>query len=87
MLPAGGIWFFHSLREEKRKSLEKGRCCFRDGMRSISAALSAGYSPENAVREAAEELRHLYGDREVVVREFQLMVQKLKKIFLMRELD
>ena len=46
-------------------------------MRSISAALSAGYSPENAVREAAEELRHLYGEREVVVREFQLMVQKL----------
>lgn len=77
MLPAGGIWFVHSLREEKRKTLEKGKGCFRDGMRSISAALSAGYSPENAVREAAAELRHLYGEREVVVREFQLMVQKL----------
>ncbi|MBQ6875699.1 MAG: type II secretion system F family protein [Lachnospiraceae bacterium] len=77
MLPAGGIWFIHSLREEKRRTLENGRGCFRDGMRSISAALSAGYSPENAVREAAEELRHLYGEREVVVREFQLMVQKL----------
>lgn len=76
-LPVGVVWLVHSLREEKRKTLEKGRGCFRDGMRSISAALSAGYSPENAVREAAKELLQLYGEREVVVREFQLMVQKL----------
>lgn len=77
LLPAGIVWFVHSLREEKRRALESGRGSFRDGMRSISAALSAGYSPENAVREAAAELLHLYGERNVVVREFRLMVQKL----------
>ena len=43
----------------------------------MSAALSAGYSPENAVREAAKELEQLYGSRDEVVREFKLMVRKL----------
>ncbi|MBQ4563139.1 MAG: type II secretion system F family protein [Lachnospiraceae bacterium] len=77
LIPVGIAWFIHSLREERRKQIERGRSSFRDGMRSISAALSAGYSPENAVREAAQELRLLYGERDIVVREFRLMVQKL----------
>lgn len=77
LTPAGAVWFVHSIREERRRKLDIGRASFRDGMRSISAALSAGYSPENAVREAASELSHLYGERDVVVREFRLMVQKL----------
>lgn len=77
LVPVGVAWFIHSLREEKRKQIEQGRSSFQDGMRSISAALSAGYSPENAVREAASELQHLYGERDIVVREFRLMVQKL----------
>ena len=75
--PVGTVWFIHSMREEKRRKLENGRGCFRDGMRSMSAALSAGYSPENAVREAAKELEQLYGSRDEVVREFKLMVRKL----------
>lgn len=75
--PAGVLWFVHCIREEKRKKLESGRGSFRDGMRGISSALSAGYSPENAVREAARELEQLYGARDEVVREFQLMVRKL----------
>lgn len=77
LLPVGVLWFFHSLREERRRKLDNGRSSFRDGMRSISAALSAGYSPENAIREAAAELVQLYGERDEVVREFNLMVQKL----------
>ena len=77
LLPAGGVWFVHSLREERRKSMERGKLGFQDGMRSISAALSAGYSPENAIREAAAELGQLYGERDAVVREFRFMVQKL----------
>lgn len=77
LVPAGAVWFIHSVREERRRKLDSGRASFRDGMRSISAALSAGYSPENAIREAATELLHLYGERDVVVREFRLMAQKL----------
>lgn len=75
--PVGFLWFLHSVREEKTRKLENGRGSFRDGMRSMSSALSAGYSPENAVREAAKELEQLYGSRDEVVREFKLMVRKL----------
>lgn len=75
--PVGTLWFIHSVKEEKSRKLENGRGCFRDGMRSMSSALSAGYSPENAVREAAKELEQLYGGRDEVVREFKLMVRKL----------
>lgn len=75
--PVGVVWFIHCMSEEKRKKLENGKGSFRDGMRSISSALSAGYSPENAVREAAKELEQLYGGRDEVVREFKLMVRKL----------
>ncbi len=77
LFPVGVIWFAHAVREERRRIVASGGSCFRDGMRSISAALSAGYSPENAVREAAKELEQLYGSHDVVVREFNLMVRKL----------
>ncbi|MBQ8815419.1 MAG: type II secretion system F family protein [Lachnospiraceae bacterium] len=77
LFPVGIAWYLHSMREERRRVLESGRGTFRDGMRSISSALSAGYSPENAVREAAGELEQLYGGRNEVVREFKLMVHKL----------
>lgn len=77
LAPVGLAWYIHSIKEEKRKVLEKGRGTFGDGMRSISSALSAGYSPENAVREAALELEQLYGSRNEVVGAFKLMVHKL----------
>lgn len=77
LCPAGALWFIHAVREERRRTLDCGRCGFRDGMRGISAALSAGYSAENAVREAARELEQLYGSRDKVVKEFRLMVSKL----------
>ena len=77
LVPIGIGWYVHSIKEEKRKVLEKGKGTFSDGMRSISSALGAGYSPENAVREAALELEQLYGERNEVVGAFRLMVHKL----------
>lgn len=77
LAPISIAWYVHSIKEEKRKVRDKGRGTFGDGMRSISSALSAGYSPENAVREAALELEQLYGGRNEVVCAFHLMVHKL----------
>ena len=44
---------------------------FRDAMNSMSAALAAGYSMENAVTEAHRDLSLLYGEDRVILRELK----------------
>lgn len=51
---------------------------FRDGIMSISAALNAGYSIENAMREATFDLKILYGESSLIVNEFEYMVSQIK---------
>lgn len=51
---------------------------FRDSIMSISAALNAGYSIENAMREAIVDLKILYGDYSLIVNEFEYMVSQIK---------
>lgn len=46
---------------------------FRDGILALSGAISAGFSPENAMREAEGELRMVYGEDALIVREFDMM--------------
>lgn len=46
---------------------------FRDGMQAVSAALLAGYSMENAWREAEAELKELHGEQAMITVEFHQM--------------
>ena len=46
---------------------------FRDGILALSGAISAGFSPENAMREAEAELRLVYGEDALIVKEFDMM--------------
>ena len=60
----------------KRKGLAAKRSAelasqFREGITVLSSDLAAGYSMENAMREAASELRLLYGDSSMIVGEFE----------------
>lgn len=51
---------------------------FKEGLRGIAAALSAGYSIENAIGESQKDLETLYGKDCVLVREFQMIRSQLK---------
>lgn len=51
---------------------------FLDGIQMMSASLQAGYSVENALREAGGELRKVYQKDDFIVREFALMEAQLK---------
>lgn len=51
---------------------------FREGLQGIAAALSAGYSIENAFVEAVQDLRLLYGESSVLAPEFQEMIAKIQ---------
>lgn len=50
---------------------------FKDGLQSISSALGAGYSIENAFGEARKELILLYGKEALLVGEFDWIAQQL----------
>lgn len=57
------------ITEQKRELLQQ----FRDAMQSVSIALLAGYSIENAWMEAEKELRELYGENGYMVQEMHNM--------------
>lgn len=50
---------------------------FKEAIEALSAALNVGYSVENAMREAFEDIRLLYTKEELIVREFRYMVRQL----------
>lgn len=66
----------------KKKSLIKKRkqeflSEFKEALLVLSAFVSAGYSIENAIKESISELKLLYGEKALIVREFALIDKKL----------
>ncbi len=62
------------MAERRRKEL---KLQFRDAVQGIAAALAAGYSAENALREAGKDLRLMYGADGDMVQELSAMERKL----------
>ena len=64
------VLYFRMQKEQKK---EKRKAClnlqFKDAMQSVSAALQAGYSMENAVREACHDMENMYGKEGLITRE------------------
>ena len=75
----GMITFFVFVPVYIRKQKEKGYrgrkeklvMQFKDAMLSVAAALQAGYSMENAWKESEKEVRELYGENALFVKELQ----------------
>lgn len=74
-----GIIFFlkdrRQVRRERRK--KKLESQFLTGMQAVSNALGAGYSMENAFKEALYEVQKIYGAEELIVMEFQNITKML----------
>nr|WP_301281549.1 type II secretion system F family protein [Anaerocolumna aminovalerica] len=51
---------------------------FKDGLSSVSAALNAGYSVENAFHQAVMDLKLMYPADAFIVQEFEGMVRQIK---------
>ena len=75
-----GLWPF--LKEQKvslkRKRESEMRRQFLDGIQMTSASLQAGYSVENAFREAAGELTRIYKEDEFILREFRILSTQME---------
>lgn len=68
---------FYVKRQKRKKIAErkwKLNLEFRDGIMSISTALNTGYSMENAVREAVKDLRLLYEEDALIIKEFEYIL-------------
>jgi tight adherence protein B len=65
-------------REKKKRSEQRKEALlleFRDAMQSVTAALQAGYSMENAWRESEKEMTELYGNDSLFVTELHQINQ------------
>ena len=72
------LWLFRekgqTLGERRRKEL---KLQFKDAVEGIAAALAAGYSAENTVREARRDLQLVYAGSADIVQELSAMERKL----------
>ncbi len=78
LLPPGIIFYHRYNRKNlKKKYQETLNSQFKDALLSISAALRAGYSMENALKESEAEMAVMYGTESPVCREFQIMKNQM----------
>lgn len=75
LIPLSLAWGRNSRREQRRRQLAVQ---FRESLTALCSALSAGYSAENAVAEAAREQRSLYGPEGMMVRELEFLGRKIR---------
>lgn len=73
------IYFYrHSKLISSRKERKwKLNLEFKDGIQALSAALEAGYSAENAFEEACRDLKQIYPENALILREFHNIVHQL----------
>lgn len=51
---------------------------FREGILSLSAALNAGYSIENAFTEALKDMHFIYGEEAYIIKEFSYIIYQIQ---------
>lgn len=74
------IYVVYQRQTKKKKQQMKWKLNleFKDALAGMTAAMSAGYSVENSIAEALTDLRCIYRDSELIVKEFQRMQQRIE---------
>ncbi|WP_176494682.1 type II secretion system F family protein [Anaerocolumna aminovalerica] len=77
-----GSYGFIFVQNKKKQKIEERKWIlnlqFKDGLSSVSAALNAGYSVENAFHQAVMDLKLMYPADAFIVQEFEGMVRQIK---------
>lgn len=74
----GVFLYLHSWQKEMfRRKEQEFRAQFGIGIQTMAGALNVGYSAENAIREAAKDMRPLFKKGSRVLREFERMIHLL----------
>lgn len=77
LLPFGIYYPWYKKENLKQKRLETLSSEFKEAITILASSLAAGYSVENAFQASLKELRILYGEKGLIVREFQYIVTQL----------
>lgn len=77
MVPAVIFYHRYNKKELEKKKREILNRQFKDALLSISGALRAGYSMENALTEARQEMEHMYGEDSPIGTELRKMTARL----------
>ena len=74
------IYFYRRGRKKKLIEQRKWRLNqeFLDGLVSFAAAITAGYSVENAIEEARKDLKNLYDENSLIMQEFYYMNNQIR---------
>ena len=77
-----GSYGFIFVRNKKKQKIKERKWLlnlqFKDGLSSVSAALNAGYSVENAFHQAVMDLQLMYPAGAFILQEFEGMVRQMK---------
>ena len=78
MLPVP--WLYLKIKRKKRLEQKKKQLnyAFKDAVNSLSVALKAGYSMENAISECIRDLKNIYPEDAPIVEEFCYIRSQLK---------
>lgn len=78
LIPFLGIYLSRWQQQCVLKKKQEFMAQFSEALRAVSAALSAGYSVENSIREARKELLLLFPPEAGIVQEFMHMERQLR---------
>ena len=74
----GVVFYLYQWQEEQcRKKEQEFREQFRTGIQAMAAAMNVGYSVENAIREAARDMKPLFSRECRIQKEFNRMIYQL----------
>lgn len=65
------------IEDKAKQKEEQFRIQFRDSIQAMSAALKAGYSVENAIRETKKDILPMYGKDTRIVKEYERMAVRM----------
>lgn len=77
VIPGVGIYLYQWQEEQCHKKEQEFREQFRTGIQAMAAAMNVGYSVENAIREAARDMKPLFQSECRIQKEFNRMIYQL----------
>lgn len=75
LIPVSLVLLKGKRKFDRRKAL---RSQFRDAMQSLSSAIIAGYSVENAIEEAKDDMCVMYGESGIITKEFSRFLEGIR---------
>lgn len=77
-IPLGILFPLMKRKEHREKRLEQLNLEFKEGILILSSFLSAGYSVENAFSSSVSELKILYGEEGLILKEFRHIESQIR---------